>query len=448
MKKYFYKLIIIVSLFGIMGFGDCSELWYALWGISLNGLGTGFHNTTTDANSEVELYNIAVGKQGAIYTGEGRSPSFWVERPSGTTQNLNFVRVYNNPDSLITYAVGDGGTVLLSRDKGLTWVDRSIPSLTANLYGIDIFNNFTDGINVVVCGDGGVVYKSTNSGGNLTWVQVNTPTTERLNTIGAIGSDLYITAGENGTIFKTNDGGQTWEDEGISDPNADFNRLFLGTLVSSFGPGWIVGDNGKIYMTTDYGYSWYPRGSSTPNDLYDVSFRNPTDGIAAGKDGVVRYTTDGGYSWYQDTYLSGLTTRDIVSIARVDSNTASCLTVNNFNRDSQGADTTFFLSVSSEPFVGVNDDENLTLSEFRLEQNYPNPFNPSTKINYAIPQPSFVTLIVYDVLGNEVATLVNEEKNSGNYQVDFSGYGLSSGVYYYTLKAGNYSETRKLVLLK
>ena len=77
--------------------------------------------------------------------------------------------------------------------------------------------------------------------------------------------------------------------------------------------------------------------------------------------------------------------------------------------------------------------KNHLLKSFTLEQNYPNPFNPSTVISYQLPVSSDVTLKVYDVLGNEVATLVNEEKSAGSYEVEFSADGLTSGIYFYKL---------------
>lgn len=83
-----------------------------------------------------------------------------------------------------------------------------------------------------------------------------------------------------------------------------------------------------------------------------------------------------------------------------------------------------------------------------LSQNYPNPFNPSTKINYSLPKSDFVTLKVFDILGREVATLVNEQKSAGNYNVEFNVNNLSSGIYFYNLMTGSYSETRKMILLK
>ena len=87
-------------------------------------------------------------------------------------------------------------------------------------------------------------------------------------------------------------------------------------------------------------------------------------------------------------------------------------------------------------------------SEYSLFQNYPNPFNPSTTITYQIPQTGFVTLKVYDILGREVATLVNEEKAAGNYEVQFTGNGLTSGIYFYQINAGAYFDTKKMVLLR
>jgi len=87
-------------------------------------------------------------------------------------------------------------------------------------------------------------------------------------------------------------------------------------------------------------------------------------------------------------------------------------------------------------------------NNYELSQNYPNPFNPSTTIRYSIPNSGKVKLVVYDVLGREVKTLINQEQNAGTYSVDFNAEGLSSGVYFYRLSSGQFSETRKLILLR
>ncbi|HEX7358118.1 MAG TPA: CotH kinase family protein, partial [Ignavibacteriaceae bacterium] len=102
----------------------------------------------------------------------------------------------------------------------------------------------------------------------------------------------------------------------------------------------------------------------------------------------------------------------------------------------------------NDVFVNVKEDLDIIPVEYSLMQNYPNPFNPVTLINYSIPKVTFVSLIVYDVIGNEVKTLVNELKNPGIYQVSFDGTGLSSGVYFYRIQAENFIDTKKLILLK
>ena len=90
----------------------------------------------------------------------------------------------------------------------------------------------------------------------------------------------------------------------------------------------------------------------------------------------------------------------------------------------------------------------LTPAVYSLEQNYPNPFNPLTTISFSIPSSGFTSIKVYDILGNEVATLVNEEKAAGNYEVNFNASNLSSGVYLYRLQAKDFTELKKMILLR
>jgi aminopeptidase N len=147
-------------------------------------------------------------------------------------------------------------------------------------------------------------------------------------------------------------------------------------------------------------------------------------------------------------------------------NTASGDTTVTLFNDAQTQN--FQLQIVGEPMSVVFDPgnwilkNNTTVTEvddinspitFSLEQNYPNPFNPSTTIEYSIPENNFVKIKVYNVLGKEVATLVNEQMDAGIHQVEFSSHSgevrnLNSGVYFYTIEAGAYSETRKMVLLK
>jgi len=102
----------------------------------------------------------------------------------------------------------------------------------------------------------------------------------------------------------------------------------------------------------------------------------------------------------------------------------------------------------SEIITGISKGPITVPNYFSLEQNYPNPFNPSTKIRYSIAQPGLVTLKIYDVLGNEIERLVSEEKPVETYEINWNAANLPSGVYFYQLKAGEYTSAKKMILLK
>lgn len=120
------------------------------------------------------------------------------------------------------------------------------------------------------------------------------------------------------------------------------------------------------------------------------------------------------------------------------------------------ADCDFFLSkrladditLGKTGYKQVNYQGSLAVTDYAMEQNYPNPFNPSTTIRYQIPQCGLVTLKVYDILGKEIATLINEEKSQGRYEVNFNASFLASGVYFYRLNVNDHIDTKKMILLK
>jgi len=107
----------------------------------------------------------------------------------------------------------------------------------------------------------------------------------------------------------------------------------------------------------------------------------------------------------------------------------------------------FIMKLDQKLSTGING-TNLISSSYKLDQNYPNPFNPSTTVRYQIPEISFVTIKVFDVLGKEIVTLVNEEKPAGNYEIEFYGTNLPSGIYFYQLKAGSFIQTKKMLMIK
>jgi hypothetical protein len=139
-------------------------------------------------------------------------------------------------------------------------------------------------------------------------------------------------------------------------------------------------------------------------------------------------------------YLSGLATGDKLKLRATITDTSIY-----YNTDVY-PDTGWIVMNVLPPILNV-DDKNTTLS-YELAQNYPNPFNPITKIRYQIPEQTLVIITVFDILGNIVEKLVNEEKIAGSYEVEFDGIKLSSGIYYYQISTGKFHQTRKMVLIK
>jgi hypothetical protein len=121
------------------------------------------------------------------------------------------------------------------------------------------------------------------------------------------------------------------------------------------------------------------------------------------------------------------------------------------NNNESSISRTDVLNTILQWFDGTLDAENenpLAVSDYKLSQNYPNPFNPVTVISYQVPVKSFVSLKVYDIIGREIQSLVNEEKDAGRYEIYFDASSLSSGVYFYKIKSDSYSEIKKMVLIK
>jgi probable HAF family extracellular repeat protein len=160
--------------------------------------------------------------------------------------------------------------------------------------------------------------------------------------------------------------------------------------------------------------------------------------------GAFRLSTAGGLEELNQVYSSLLTPGSDLSTALDISSDGQYIVGYGLN-GTTGQDEGYLLAVSGTSSV---DETQLNPANFMLNQNYPNPFNPSTSIGYRISNRGFVSLKVYDVLGNEIASLVNEEKSPGSYEVNFDAKGLSSGIYFYTINAGSFVETKKMILIR
>ena len=384
---------------------------------------------------------VAAGDDGAISTTTGLLP--WEPRNSGTTQRLNFVGsppfgLLDGPDNVaFFYVVGNTGTIIRSLNNGVDWSPLS-SGTTRNLNGLSFVNPFQ----IFVVGDSGLIIKTTNGGSS--WSTLTSGTTRTLRCIHAITPDIVIAGGENGTILRTSNGGTTWTSR-FSDTTKTFNRIAF-AIGSGGGVMWAVGNGGAIYTSLNYGDTWTPQASTTTQNLNDVYFADGTTGAAVGDNGTVRNTTNGGATWLTDSYLNSLTTEHIKCIAPVHFSILQQSAVDSVTV--VGIVGNGIMTVSSEPLTQVFEPSPSLPSDFALHQNYPNPFNPTTIINFQLPIDNYVTIKVYDLLGREVATLVDEEKVPGTYTVAWNGSGHASGVYFYRLITDSFVDVKKLVLLK
>ncbi|MGH2575024.1 MAG: YCF48-related protein, partial [Ignavibacteria bacterium] len=242
-----------------------------------------------------------------------------------------------------------------------------------------------------VGGINGIILKTTNAGNN--WFQLNTGTNIRFYSVHFTTADSGWAIGHYpgpGKIFGTTDGGNTWANQ-----YTDSAFALSGSCFVNSSTGWVTGDYGRILYTSNSGVNWYQQSSGVSSwYLYTAFFVSPLTGWVVGNNGTILKTSTGGV-------------------------------------------------------VGINTNNNNQMpNDFKLFQNYPNPFNSTTTINFELPLRSFVTLTVTNVLGEEVAVLVNEYKNAGKYEVKWSADNLSSGIYFYTLKTEKFSQTNKLILLK
>lgn len=317
---------------------------------------------------------------------------------------------------VLSTTVGDGGVMLQFVDENNGW------ALTYNFSsGNGSFLRTTDG------GDN---WSPSNGGGIFYFVDAN-------------NGWAFYGSGVNGSsppyrIIHTTNGGTDWTEQFSDNMTGGYNAMYFSDLEH----GWIVGDSGKVVKTTNGGTNWnYVTNSGiNPNDRSKVVFfLDANNGWISTKDGngygIIQHTTDGGASWIsQGTPLVNPQGGNrIFSIYFVDAQ-------NGWLTD--GHRICHYSGTTS-----VEENDNIPI-EFSLFQNYPNPFNPNTTIKFSIPSRQFVTIKVFDLLGREIETLVNEEKSIGNYELKFDGSNLTSGVYFYRLHANNFSETKKLILIK
>ena|GEM_PF-4303910 len=387
---------------------------------------------------------------------------------------------------------------IISFDGGNTWQQKSLPQHMGYIWLVGIAEEV---IYMIV--NQTELYKSVDFGD--TWQRLNMPAYGGSQALGVYSKDIFILKAARNLVSST-DGGTSW----ILGPTIDNIKLNENEIVN---PGTIVGvgtyydppeTRGLFYNTTDYGLSWHIR--DTDKELYEVQMLNERIGYALGSNRLFK-TSDTGNSWKAvlsnnnpygaySTFAFSDSLRGLVSegyYCKRTFNGGTTWSTHNLRIPFRGISKMQFnargdLFVIAEAMLimypktqfdspGEKKYNEDIFNAFTLNQNYPNPFNPSTVISYQLPVSGNVSLKVYDVLGNEVATLVDEYKEAGNYEVEFSAKGgsasggnasssssfrlvpagrspdglvrnLASGIYFYQLRAGDFIQTKKMILLK
>jgi photosystem II stability/assembly factor-like uncharacterized protein len=331
-------------------------------------------------------------------------------------------------NSSTVYICGGGGRISKSVDGGASF--SQLPTLgTATLYYLHFFDANTG----FIAASGGRIYK-TIDGFNFTETQL--PVTSIFYSIKFAGTNIGWLGGSSGNLFYTEDGGNNWTKSNLSIGSSQTIR----EIEISEGRMWLVGTDGMIIR--GYADPLIPvelasfNASVIGNDV-TLSWTTASEVNNLGFD-IERQTNN---EWQNIGFVEGKgTTTGITNYSFIDKD----LVVANYNyRIKQiDMDGTFkYHNLSESIEVGTPD-------KFELSQNYPNPFNPATAIKYTLPQSGLVTLKVFNVIGQEIAELVNEVKQAGSYTIEFNANSLPSGVYIYKLNSGNFTSTKKMLLIK
>jgi hypothetical protein len=245
------------------------------------------------------------------------------------------------------------------------------------------------------------VFISTNAG--LSWGPYNSGLTNTyVNALAVSGTNLFAGT-SNGIFFSTNnDISWTAADEGLTSPDV--------LALAVYGTSLFAGTRNGVFLLTDNSESW----------------TSVNEGLLKDREDSTKYSF---------VYALGVSDKYLFAAP------------GNFMMDCGTAGTGLWRRPLSE-LVGVTKEGSDLPLEFTLSQNYPNPFNPSTTIRYQLPIRSIVTIKMYNILGKEITTLVNEKKDAGKYSINFNGSSLPSGVYFYRIQAGSFAETKKMMLLK
>jgi len=401
MKKLFFTILIIH--FSIL-------ITNAQWVQMSNGMGTNKRvwSLATSGN------NIFAGTNSGVYISTNNGVSWSLTSLNNQSGNVLLINGNN------IYA-GTFHGVFKSTNNGQNWTqiglsNRSVWALT--IHGNNIFAG-TD------FGHG--VYRSTNNG--LNWTQTSLGDTNFISSLVMSGNNIFAGDWVTNSVFLSSDTGNTWTQISLGGTSTEVvlslavhgNYMFAGT------------NNGGVFRSSNGGFNWMQMGL---NNRGITSFTIKDNYIFAGDHlhGEVYLSSNNGTSWILKN--QGLGSQNSVHSLTTTSQYIFA-----------GTDSSVWRRSFTE-IIGIQKISGLVPSSFSLSQNYPNPFNPTTKIKMEIAKLGDVKLVVYDILGREVDKLVNENLKPGTYEVEFNGSKYASGVYFYKLVATEFSESKRMILLK
>ncbi len=397
----------------------------------------------------------------------------WGSQVSGTANALYSVSAVSDQ---VAWAAGVGPTVIKTTNGGTTWASATGSGIVG-----DIYNIYAWSANDALCTtspSATFIYKTTNGG--TSWTQVYTLAGGFINAIEMINATTGYAEGDpvggKWTILQTTDGGSSWA-RMATEPTQVGTEAGWNNSMKIIGNNiWFGTNNTKVYRSTDLGLTWTGVATTGTLNTYAVHYNSPTTGLAGGNAMVL--STNGGASY--STVTNPGTTGNINGIEGFGTDWWSIRSGNTVYRSTDGAATwtnahiqtgaTFYdiavvngangcrtgwavgvagaLAKMTGSAVGISGYNSEVPSSYNLKQNYPNPFNPSTNIEFALPQSGNISLKVYDLSGKEVANLVDGFKSAGSYIVSFNASSLPSGAYFYRLTTANFSETRRMMLVK
>jgi photosystem II stability/assembly factor-like uncharacterized protein len=398
--------------------------------------------TKINFNSAVQLTDtkaFVVGDNGTLITTKNRGAT-WNRINIDVVGKINSIKFFN--DLYTGFIVGDNGVILKTDSRWRSW---DVLSVAANYFNNDV--SFANELHGIVVG-----YKYLYNGdipqslatilvthdGGLTWSEKTPIIPGRFNSVTFFDKDNAIAVGDAGLVAFTTDRGESWYMRNITAYNLNEVK------VCPRGVKIIVGDNGTLFICKDEDrYRWLDISINSAYNLKSVCLNGSDTYVVTGEKKCIL----NGKVIYFSVILESKNLNGIWDL--VFCNMAGTFNAVNFcNRNSaiavgqKGTIALYRPALAQDTIVTFDSPTEI------VAQNYPNPFNPSTVISFKLSEQCNVELKIYDVLGNEVATLVDEYKAAGSYEVEWNASNLPSGVYIYQLRSGTNTQMKKMLLLK